>query len=80
MDINEIIVKNELTTQEMEFVVEEYIFEKKNQRITIDTTNHPMARMVPPQMAGIILQQQFQLLDSAYQTAAIYFSEKLNTK
>jgi hypothetical protein len=27
MDINEIIVKNELTTREMEFVVEEYIFE-----------------------------------------------------
>jgi hypothetical protein len=80
MDINEIIIKNELTTREMEFVVEEYIFEKKNQRVTIDTTNHPMARMVPPQMAGIILQQQFQLLDSVYQTAAIYFSEKLNTK
>jgi hypothetical protein len=39
-----------------------------------------MARMVPPQMAGIILQQQFQLLDTVYQKAAIYFSEKLNTK
>ena len=62
MDINEIIVKNELTTREMEFVVEEYIFEKKNQRVNINTTNHPMARMVPPQMAGMILQQQFQLI------------------
>jgi hypothetical protein len=80
MDINEIIVKNELTTQEMEFVVEEYIFEKKNQRVTINTTNHPMARMVPPQIAGVILHQQFQLLDTAYQKAAIYFSEKLNIK
>ncbi len=80
MEVNEIITKNELTTKEMEFVVEEYIFEKKNQRVTIDTTNHPMTRMVPPQMAGIILQQQFQLLDTAYQKAAIYFSEKLNTK
>jgi hypothetical protein len=39
-----------------------------------------MARMVPPQMAGMILQQQFQLLDTAYQKAATYFSEKLNTK
>jgi len=80
MDIYEIIVKNELTTREMEFVVEEYIFEKKNKRVTINTTNHPMARMVPPQMAGMILQQQFQLLDTAYQKSAIYFSEKLNTK
>lgn len=80
MNINEIIVKNELTTREMEFVVEEYIFEKKNQRINIDVTNHPMARMVPPQMAGVILQQQFQLLDSAYQKAATYFSEKLDPK
>jgi hypothetical protein len=80
MEVSEIIIKNELTTQEMEFVVEEYIFEKKNQRVTIDTTNHPMARMVPPHMAGIILQQQVQLLDTAYQKAAIYFSEKLNTK
>ena len=80
MEVNEIIIKNELTTREMEFVVEEYIFEKKNQRVTIDTTNHPMARMVPPQMAGIILQQQFQLLDTAYQKAAIYFSKKLDPK
>ena len=80
MEINEIIIKNELTTKEMEFVVEEYIFEKKNQRVIIDTINHPMARMVPPQMAGMILQQQFQLLDTAYQKAATYFSEKLNTK
>lgn len=78
MDIKEIIVKNELTTREMEFAVEEYIFEKKNRRVTINTTNHPMARMVPPQMAGVILQQQFQLLDTAYQKAATYFSEKLN--
>jgi hypothetical protein len=80
MDINEIIVKNELTTREMEFVVEEYIFEKKNQRVTINTTNHHLARAVPPQMAGMILQQQFQLLDTAYQKAAIYFSEKLDPK
>jgi hypothetical protein len=80
MEINEIIIKNELTTKEMEFVVEEYIFEKKNQRVIIDTINHPMARMVPPQMAGMILQQQFQLLDTAYQKAATYFSEKLNIK
>jgi hypothetical protein len=80
MEVSEIIIKNELTTQEMEFVVEEYIFEKKSQRVTINTTNHPMARMVPPQMAGVILQQQFQLLDTAYQKAAIYFSEKLNIK
>jgi len=80
MEINEIIIKNELTTREMEFVVEEYIFEKKNQLVTIDTTNHPMAKIVPPQMAGMILQQQFQLLDTAYQKAATYFSEKLNTK
>jgi hypothetical protein len=39
-----------------------------------------MARMVPPQMVGMILQQQFQLLDTAYQKAATYFSEKLNIK
>jgi hypothetical protein len=80
MEINEIITKNELTTKEMEFVVEEYIFEKKKQRVTIDTTNHPIARAIPPHMVGIILQQQFQLLDSAYQTAAEYFFEKLNNK
>ena len=80
MEVNEIIIKNELTTQEMEFVVEEYIFEKKNKRVIINTTNHPMARAVPPQMAGVILQQQFQLLDTAYQKAAIYFSEKLDPK
>ena len=80
MDVNEIIKKHELTTREMEFVVEQYILEKKGKKVDINTLNHPLVNAVPPPMNGIILQQQFQLLDTAYQKAAIYFSEKLDPK
>jgi hypothetical protein len=77
MNVDEIIIKNELTTREMEFVVEQYIFEKKGKKVDINTLNHPLANAVPPPMNGIILQQQFQLLDTAYQTACVYFFENL---
>ena len=80
MDVNEIIKKQELTTREMEFVVEQYILEKKGKKVDINTLNHPLVNAVPPPMNGIILQQQFQLLDTAYQNACVYFFDKLIPK
>jgi hypothetical protein len=76
MDIKEIVFKNELTQEEMEFVVEEYIFEKKNARVKINVTNKPGIHHMPKDFQSMIIQGQIQMLYTAYESASRYFCQK----
>jgi hypothetical protein len=76
MDIKEIVFKNELTQEEMEFVVEEFIYEKKNVRLKIDITNIPGLNQMPVDFQSLILQRSIQLLMFAYDVASHYFAQK----
>jgi hypothetical protein len=76
MNINEIIFKNQLDQSEMEFVVEEYIFEKKNVRVKINVANQPGLQHMPVSFQSMMIQNQLQLLNKAYETAVSYFISK----
>jgi hypothetical protein len=76
MNINEIIFKNQLDQSEMEFVVEEYIFEKKNVRVKINVANQPGLQHMPVSFQNMMIQNQLQLLNVAYETAVFYFISK----
>jgi hypothetical protein len=76
MNINEIIFKNQLDQSEMEFVVEEYIFEKKNVRVKINVANQPGLQHMPQSFQNMMIQNQLQLLNVAYETAVFYFISK----
>ena len=71
MIIKDIIRKEELTTEEMIFVVEEYIFLMKDKRISINLLKK--FENIPKQFWNHFLIPQLQMLDSAYQDACIYF-------
>jgi hypothetical protein len=76
MKIEEIITKSELSQEEMEFVVEEYIFEKKNRRVKINIMANPVLQLVPTNMQTPLIQRELGLLNEAYQMACEYFFEK----
>jgi hypothetical protein len=80
MNINEIIFKNQLDQSEMEFVVEEYILEKKNVKVKINITNHPGLQHMPQEFQAMIIQNQLQLLNMAYETALTYFISKYKSE
>ena len=80
MNVNDIIIKTQLETNEMEFVIEEYIFEKKNVRVKINHLNHPLIRIAPEPIKSAVIQQQLNLLNTAYQDACVYFFDKQNNE
>ena len=67
--IREIISLESVDIEQMRFLVEEYIFEKKGKRVTINP--------FPPQDLGGIMRYQSQW-NNAYWSAWEYFSNKLN--
>lgn len=75
MDIKTIIRKQEVSQDEMEFVISEYIFEKKGVRpdINIEAGLPPG---VHPQIRNMVLSKQIELLSIAYDTAWAFFIEK----
>jgi len=75
MDIKTIMRKQEVSQDEMEFVISEYIFEKKGVRpdINIEAGLPPG---IHPQMRSIILSRQVELLSIAYNTAWAFFIKK----
>lgn len=77
MNIQEIIIKENLTQEEVFFVIQEYIFEKKGIRVEINLLNNPMFLQLPRPMFNMVMNQQFQLMDVAYQISCEYFFEKL---
>ncbi len=77
MNVSEIIEKTELTQEEMEFVVEEYVWEKKNKRVKINIQSNPILQLIPKAFAESILRQELNLLNHAYNCACEYFFEKL---
>ena len=74
MNIYKIITKTKLQQQEMEFVVEQYIKEKKGVNVQINLAKR--VETLPNFYVGLHLQQQLQLLDKAFNDACIYFSHK----
>ena len=80
-EVYDIIEKNELTQAEKEFVVESYIFEKKQRKVKIDIRNHQVLKMVPnSHLTQQILQQELFLLNEVYNVACKYFFELKNNK
>ena len=79
MKVEEIILKTELTQEEMQFVVEQYIFEKKQRKITINIHNNRALSLVPQAFAQAILQNELQMLNEAYNVAVEYFINKLKS-
>ncbi len=76
-DVYSIISKSTLSQEEVQSVVEEYVYEKKQRRIKINIKNHPIIRMVPsPMLAAPILQNELSMLMEAYNIACEYFFEK----
>ncbi len=76
MKIEEIIIKSEPIQEEMEFVVEEYIFEKKNRRVKINIMANPVLQLIPPHMQSPVIRRELDLLNQTYQTARKHFTEK----
>ena len=75
-----IITKDQLTQEEMQHVVEQYIFEKKQVKVKIDIENHPLTKLVSPNMARPLLERELYLLNEAYNVACEYFFEKLKNE
>lgn len=82
MEISKIINKTELTQDEMQFVVEEYIYEIKNKRVQINILNHPVVMQfgINNLISKQILENELMLLHMAFQSASIYFHKKENKK
>jgi hypothetical protein len=76
MKLEEIIIKSEPIQEEMEFVVEEYIFEKKNRRVKINIMANPVLQLIPPHMQSLVIRRELDLLNQTYQTARKHFTEK----
>jgi hypothetical protein len=76
MDVKEIIGKTELTQEEMQFVVEQYIFEKKGKKVKIDIMSNPVINLVPPMMQRPLIQRELSMLNEAYNIACEYFFNK----
>ncbi len=68
-EIHTIVKKDNPSSEEMEKIVEEYIFEKKNVRVKIDSRNSPLMRIVP----DIAMQREAALLSQAYKIASEYY-------
>ena len=76
MKVEEIISKTELTQEEVEFVVTQYIWDKKQRKVTINIKNNPILNLVPQSMANAILQQDLMRLQEAYNIAVEYYMNK----
>lgn len=76
MEVEEIINKTELSQEEMQYVVEQYIWEKKQKKVTINIHNNKMLQFVPKVFADGILQDELIKLNDAYNDACEYFFEK----
>lgn len=76
MNIQDIIIKTELTQEEVQFVIEEYIFELKNIRININLQNNSLVDQLPIPIQNMYYSNQLQLMDQAYQIACEYFFSK----
>lgn len=72
MNTKEIINKNELSTEEMVFVVQEFIKEKKGVDININLLKglHPQNPLFALKYSG-----QISMLDKAYDKALAFFME-----
>ncbi len=68
-EIHTIVKKENPSSEEMEKIVEEYIFEKKNTRVKIDSRNNPLMRLVP----DIAMQREATMLSQAYKIASAYY-------
>jgi hypothetical protein len=81
MNIKEIINKNNLEQHEMEYVVEEYIFEKKGKRIKINSLNHPIIKQfgINNLISKQIMENELILLHKAFNEACIFYSKKLSS-
>lgn len=78
MEIKDIVFRNTLTQQEMEFVVEQYIKEVKGVDVKIDIEDTSKRRaQYMPDFAPMLIKGQLEMLDVAYQSAALYFCRKL---
>ncbi|MDX1365896.1 MAG: hypothetical protein R3243_16950, partial [Arenibacter latericius] len=74
MDVNEIIHKTTLSTEEMVFVVEQCVKEKKDRVVDINLLKGLNSQDPFFQMR---YQNQLMLLDQAYNKSCEYFFEKL---
>lgn len=77
MDIRDIITRNTVSQDEMQFVISEYIHEKRNYRPEINILRGLPVNQIPEPMLHMILQQQLQLMTAAYNIAYEYFMDKL---
>ncbi len=68
-EIHTIVKKDNPSSEEMEKIVAEYIFEKKNTRVKIDSRNSPLMRIAP----DIAIQRETTLLSQAYKIASAYY-------
>ncbi len=78
--VKDIISKTELSQEEMQHVIEQYIWEKKQRKVTIDIKNSPVIQMVPPNMARPLIERELHLLDAAYNVACEYFFDKFRNE
>ena len=78
--IKDTISKTELSQEEMQYVVEQYIWEKKQKKVTINITNSPLIQMVPPNMTKPLMERELYLLNEAYNVACTYFFEKFRNE
>ena len=73
MDVYEIIKKDHLDQNEMEYVVEQYIKIKKGRDIKINVRANPILSMIPLQFQQQIIQNELSMLNEAYDVAMGYF-------
>jgi len=80
MEVKEIIRKEKLEQSEMEFVIEQYIKEKKGRDVKINIHNNQMIHLIPKEFQQSILQKELQLLNEAYNVACSYYFKKNKEK
>lgn len=76
MNIQNIIYKTELSQDEVQFVIEEYIWDKKKVKVKINVNKNPVLSLVPPIIQQHMLGNEFQLMMEAYNIACGHFIEK----
>lgn len=80
MNIQDIVYKTELSQDEVQFVIEEYIWEKKKVKIKVNINKNPILSLVPPVIKQHMLERELQLMMEAYNIACGYFIEKFEEK
>jgi len=76
MNIQEIATKTNVSQEEMEFLISEYIYERKGYRPMINLLRNLPVNQIPEPMLSMIIQQQLQLLTVAFNVACEYYANK----